>query len=368
MEYCDNNMYFIWGTGNIAEEINLYYGTMINKLNIKGYIDNNLKKQGERFKNCVIYHPDILKQEREGYLIIANGFYDDIINQVEKDYPWYNDRIVDSLFFERLQILSRYEKNSDEDIKRIIDYLKKNSLEVFNYDFSKDYQQDNYSVEFDREKELYFTMFSNKKMYFSRSYQTEKSVLEYFNSICMEQDKMSPHKYLNDSFNVKEGDIVIDAGVAEGNFALSVIDKVKKIYLFEPDQEWVEALNYTFEPYKDKVVIINKCLSNYINESTTTIDNELEERVNLLKMDIEGEEYYALLGAKKIIEKSEDIKCVVCTYHQEFAYHAIKQLLENYGFDVQTSEGYMWYPNKFNPMRPPVLRRGLVRAKKEIVL
>ena len=36
------------------------------------------------------------------------------------------------------------------------------------------------------------------------------------------------------------------------------VDVASKIYLFECDPVWIEALEKTFEPYKDKVVIVPK--------------------------------------------------------------------------------------------------------------
>lgn len=135
--------------------------------------------------------------------------------------------------------------------------------------------------------------------------------------------------------------------------------------MFEPDGEWVEALKHTFEPYKEKIVIINKCLSSYIKGDTTTLDEILDgSKVDFIKMDIEGEEYYAMQGALKSIAATENLRVVVCTYHQEFAYDAIKKLLEDMLFKTETSAGYIWCPASFNPMRPPFLRKCLIRAEK----
>lgn len=47
--------------------------------------------------------------------------------------------------------------------------------------------------------------------------------------------------------------MIADIGSAEGNFSLSNIENVKKVYLFESDKEWIEALEATFRPWRDKV-------------------------------------------------------------------------------------------------------------------
>lgn len=150
---------------------------------------------------------------------------------------------------------------------------------------------------------------------------------QYYRWLCMEQDMESLHKYVPDNGTLGDDLTILDAGAAEGNFSLSLIEGAKKVYLFKPDKDWVEALRYTFEPYRDKVVIIQKNLSNYENVVTTTIDKELAgEIIDILKMDVEGEEIYALKGGIKTIENSPDIRCYVCSY-QKFAYDVIKTFL-----------------------------------------
>jgi predicted RNA methylase len=52
-------------------------------------------------------------------------------------------------------------------------------------------------------------------------------------------------RYTTSVFNQAD-DVVADLGAAEGNFSLSIINKVKKIYIFEYDKEWVEALKAPF--------------------------------------------------------------------------------------------------------------------------
>ena len=53
-------------------------------------------------------------------------------------------------------------------------------------------------------------------------------------------------------------EIVVDIGAADGNFGLSIIEKVSKLYLFEPQKSWHKALQATFKPWEDKVEIVSK--------------------------------------------------------------------------------------------------------------
>ena len=87
----------------------------------------------------------------------------------------------------------------------------------------------------------------------------------------MEQDLRSPHHYL-DSIEEVKGKTFVDVGSAEGFTSLEVIEKASHIYLFEQDTLWIEALNATFEPWKDKVSIIPKYVSNNNSEQEITLD------------------------------------------------------------------------------------------------
>ena len=45
--------------------------------------------------------------------------------------------------------------------------------------------------------------------------------------------RKSPHSYVNDTFKVEAGDVVLDVGSAEGLFALDNIELATKVYVFE---------------------------------------------------------------------------------------------------------------------------------------
>lgn len=91
-------------------------------------------------------------------------------------------------------------------------------------------------------------------------------------------------------------------------------------YLVECDKEWVEALKCTFEPYKDKVTIIEKWLDESDSENTVSIDTLVLNNKNIdkviVKMDIEGKETDVIKGMEKLIDSDIDMTCVVCTYHK----------------------------------------------------
>lgn len=97
----------------------------------------------------------------------------------------------------------------------------------------------------------------------------------------------------------------------------------------------------------------------------TTLDSMIEEPVNFIKMDIEGNEWDALQGAEKLIQRSENLKCAVCAYHGDFDELLIKNILEKYGMGVSTTQGYMWYPDTNRQTYISTrLCRGIVRGIK----
>lgn len=357
---------YLWGTGKIAHDIMEQFEEEVSSMNICGFIDNDKKKEGNTFYGYKVFQPNVLEKAGNYHVIVLNNFFDEIAGQISNEYK----NVVKCegyRYFIKFRLIARYQRSTDKEILEILKYIQDGSLSVFNYPFSEKYHKAEYVIRYDGQKQLFYAIVNQKKMYFSRQYQDQKKVENYLRQIMMEQDMQSPHCYLAQSFQVKENAVVLDAGVAEGNFTLSIIDKVKKVYLVEPDKNWVEALRYTFEPYMDKVVIVNKYLSDYESKETATVDGLVTDRLDFIKMDIEGEEYYALQGSKETISKSETIKCVACTYHQEFDYINLERFFDEMGMVSQPSGGYMWFPyDKDYFVSLPTLRRGLIRAEKRL--
>ena len=106
----------------------------------------------------------------------------------------------------------------------------------------------------------------------------------------------------------------------------------------------IEALKVTFHDYLDKVVFIEKFISSYDDGNIAALDSLIEDSVNFIKMDIEGNEWDALQGAKKIIERSVDLKCAICCYHSDFDQILIEDFMDkNHLYHVITP-GFMWFP------------------------
>jgi len=225
---------------------------------------------------------------------------------------------------------------------------------------------------FDSDKELPFVIHNFKKLYFPINWSIKQSISAYKEFIESENilgggyRVKSPHQYQTETFQVQEGDVVLDVGCAEALFSLDVIDKVKKIYLFESDTLWIDALKATFEPYKDRVEIINKLVSDKDTDTSITLTTALknEDSKNLfIKMDIEGYEVPVIIESEIFLRSDRNIKLVCCTYHRQNDAIDLQNIFTKLNYQTEFSEGYMLFIYH-DDLKPPYFRNGLIRAKR----
>jgi len=253
-----------------------------------------------------------------------------------------------------------YEENEKEEI---INFLKNNPLPVFPYNFTKKYKFNNIAVYIDPLNEMKYIIQDNKRLYFKKKWD-ENRVKRCYRNLLIEQDIDSPHKYESEDFYVEKDDIVVDAGAAEGYFALSIIEKAKKIYLFEIDEEWIEALQATFDPWKEKVIIVNKYVSDNDDNGCITLNTIFEnKKIDFIKADIEGAEMALLRGSQNILLNNKKLKIILCTYHKQTDAEELNRILLNNGFKTEFSKGYMIFLYD-KTLQEPYLRKVIIRGRK----
>lgn len=146
--------------------------------------------------------------------------------------------------------------------------------------------------------------------------------------------------YQSDIFSFSDEEVMIDGGAAQGDSALEFIKfrnkKYRKIYSFEANENYCRGMKYCLK--NENVQIINKGLydkntilfwhesghgsrfSEEINSDcqleVVSLDDTVKEKVTFIKMDIEGAEQKAILGAKDIIQRDKP-KLAICVYHKE---------------------------------------------------
>lgn len=256
------------------------------------------------------------------------------------------------------------------DKKDILEYLRDNDIAVFPYTFPDEYKASDIEVLKDTRNGLHYMLWEGKKLYYKDGRRVSKAQ-QYFNSLRLEQDARSPHRYLTGDFSVEAGDVVVDVGAAEGNFSLSVIEKAGFVYLFESDPRWIKALEATFEPWREKVKIIRKFVSDNTSEESVALDDAFagNQAINFVKADVEGAEAAVLRGANRILTTQERLRIAICTYHRQEDADVLDGMLKKYGFTTGFSDGYMlYYYGRTNVVREPFLRKAVLRAFNETAI
>lgn len=215
----------------------------------------------------------------------------------------------------------------------------------------------------DEQNGLYYILHDGRKMYMKRSFELDGAA-DYYRALSIEQDTDSPHCYFTKKESLK-GKTVVDCGAAEGIFALDYIDEIEELYLIEPDPEWTEALSYTFQPWEKEVHIINKFVGreDESEHNIFTLDSFLSNSdVDIIKLDIEGAEEDALIGARKTLKINEHLRLFACVYHNEDDEEKVRQILQE-GWKTICRKGYMlliWGGWKGPKLNPPFFRKGVI--------
>lgn len=234
---------------------------------------------------------------------------------------------------------------------------------IFPYSFAHKYDYRSVDVHKDETNGLFYVIHNGRKLYYNRRFHTAESVQKAYNGISIEQDEKSPHCYMDEKFRVEANDTVMDIGAAEGNFSLDVIDRAGIIYIIEPDIDWVEALNATFTPWKDKVKIINKFAAETDSDNCISLSGLLGDNpVNFIKMDVGGAEAGIIRSSESLLNRNAAVKLAVCTYHRKEDAQTSEKTLTDLGFTYSFTDGYMLYI--YSKLTPPYFRKALIRAHK----
>jgi hypothetical protein len=284
-----------------------------------------------------------------------------------------NDKI-EGLRLENLYLtIMRYFDNHDKSLYlNEIKYLeKKGELDVFPYEYMKRFEDS--EVFYDKIEKLNYVLHENKKLYFPIELSVEDIKWSYANYIENENllggnyKEKNPHQYITDRFFVDKDDVILDLGSAEALFALHHVDTAKFIIIVENNPLWSKALEATFRPYKNKVKIINKIVSNFKSDESITLDeimNEFPKAKFFIKMDLEGVEKDILQSNTLTFSKYPSFKIACATYHNNDDAQIIEQILKDYGFNIEFSEGYLLFLYDEFELKPPYFRKGILRASK----
>ena len=158
-----------------------------------------------------------------------------------------------------------------------------------------------------------------------------------------------------EELEIVEGEKFVDCGVLDGETSLNLLEKygnkIKKIWMFEPDKKNIQKVKNNFKDQYVEYEIIEKGVWSSattlrfqsLGNGCSGIEENGEERIEticldevlngceptFIKMDIEGAEMEALKGAETIIRKYQP-KLAISIYHKLEDIEEIPKLLLEY--------------------------------------
>lgn len=319
------------------------------------YINEREKRFVEEFINSTTTKKFILGINKLGKSVQKNIQVDGIIDDFtrvhssrKKTVYQIDDVPKDALILSvatgsPLEVKEELEKRGFNHIN-YLSFYKYSGLELatppFILDFKEDYKNNKekyekvYNLLSDEKSKTIFTKVINFKISFD---------FDFMQGFINNHEEQYFDKELIPSMK----DIVfVDGGSYIGDTIPSIIKNFpdfKKIYCVEPNDLHISIAKKNF-PLHENIEFINcglgnkkqistqvqesqdNCAHDYQAENIDTIDNLIKEKVDFIKLDIEGAEQDALLGAKNTIEKYHPI-LAICIYHKAEDWYKIPQIV-----------------------------------------
>jgi FkbM family methyltransferase len=193
----------------------------------------------------------------------------------------------------------------------------------------------------------------------------------------------NPHAYILNELDISPGDWVIDAGACEGFFTHLALQKGANVLAIEPVPELARALTHTFagdiksgrvrvlqagigdetgemrlSVPRDAVYCASVDLSGDVIAPVYTVDDLVDRgiapRVDFLKMDIEGMEVTALLGATDTMH-TQTPKLAIAVYHAYRNAQAARSIVRAARPDYHVGWRGIFFKRGFGSPRPYML-------------
>ena len=298
------------------------------------------------------------------------------MNKIDNDFKNLINDLSNSSEEEIFQHIKDKFLNTPVDIIESIEKF----LNTFKYWGDLDYKNENFEELKNRTNALknhlndFIWLYTNLKDY--RSKQILYSILNYwynmdFNPLDKSFEKNYTQYFDLDLIKCDDQEVFVDVGAFTGDTIKSYIDNYgayKKIYAYDITPDNIKLMKNNLKEYENIIynekAVSNCCKAFYLesnNQSSsankigeqgdikvysTTLDDDIEEKITLIKMDIEGSEENALLGAINHI-KNDTPKLLISVYHNHQDIWKLPLLIysinSNYNFYLR------YFGNKYYP-------------------
>lgn len=197
--------------------------------------------------------------------------------------------------------------------------------------------------------------------------------------------RINGHAYIRKEMTINMGDVVLDGGGCEGFFTRYALSKgASKVIVIEPCEKLADGICMSFqkEISDGRVVVVRKALGVQAEEKTLVInedmycssnvgyldtpENRKEEKIyverldaiiaelgikklDMIKLDVEGAEMDALMGAEKVI-RCQHPKMLIATYHGYANSIECRNIVLNICNDYKSKFcGYYTYKKPYRP-------------------
>lgn len=342
----------IWGTGNFAKFVYSFLGKY-SLCNVQcfcvSFVQENLPHE---FSKIPVYlSSKAIELYPDAAYLLANDFYKEIKNDFFLGKYSRNVLLVDDvLLLNQLKELYLYETTFTNYYKWIYEFYSYfEKLNIKN--LLKKYVAEIVDMLEDEE---------SKEILQSRI----KTITSADSKYLLSFDICKTQYFSNEYYPITKDEVLFDCGAFDGDsikkFEFFSKGEYKKIVAFEPDtinfnklklsidKNNIECYNTAVGAYNGFVsfslqgnsssLICEECGLNDAKVKICKLDNFIEERPTLIKMDIEGAELECLKGAQEII-KSLKPKLAVCIYHKPLDFYEIpiflKSLVPEYKFKIR---------------------------------
>lgn len=286
---------------------------------------------------------------------------------------WYKIVIPISEIYFKWRVVFYLEEHKIENIEyaEILSYINSNRINFLNVDmisymYKRKYQDVHIDVYYDVDYTPYVYI-NGFKMFLRRDF-SKKRCVEYVRNLLIEQDMLSPHRYMLPN----ENSIVADCGAAEGIFVILNWKYIRFAYLFEGDAQWLSVLQKTFKDKLDKIKIVPYFISNKNEDGYITLDEYFSNKnVTYVKADVEGNEKLLIEGGKDVLLNKVS-QAAICAYHKYDDEKYISNFYQKakYDGDFSHSRGYIianrpWYTGD---CYEPYVRRGVMYISKRCAI